>query len=139
MSFSLNLPNKQNPTNNNTEPNIKMNQKDEISNFQEARYVSASESCWRIYNFTTNSQNPHTVRLPVHLEDQQLITFNDDDKIEDIANKKEETQLTHYLKLNQTNADVRELFYHQMPQFYVWNKAKHMWTKRKQLASILIL
>ena len=73
-------------------------------------------------NFTTNSQNPHTERLPVHLEDHRLITFKDDDKIEDIANKKEETQLTHYLKLNETNADVRELFYHQIPQYYVWNK-----------------
>ena len=132
VSFSLNKPDKQVPTNIPTEPTVKKNEKDEIKNFQDARYVSASESCWRIFNFTTNSQNPHTVRLPVHLEDQQLIIFSDEDKLDDLANNRVETQLTHFLKLNETNEDVRELYYYQMPLHYVWNKKKNLWTKRKQ-------
>lgn len=49
-----------------------------------------------------------------------------------------DTPLTHYLKLNQTNEDVRDLYYYQMPQFYVWNKAKHIWTKRKQYDLIIL-
>ena len=49
--------------------------KDEIKNFKEARYVSASEGIWRIYNFDTNSQSQSTVSHPIHLENQQNIIF----------------------------------------------------------------
>ena len=29
--------------------------------------VSASEACWRIFEYNTNAQKPKTTRLPVHL------------------------------------------------------------------------
>ena len=41
-----------------------------------------------------------------------------------------DTPQTNFLKLNSTNEDVKELYYYQMPQFYVWNINQHKWTKR---------
>ena len=91
---------------------------DEISSFLEARYVSAAESCWRIFGFPNHSQYPATIRLPVHLENQHLITFKETDDLNTIVSKNENTHLTHYFKLNQTNIDVQNLFYFEMPEFF---------------------
>ena len=40
-------------------------QVDEISNFLDARYISASESCWRIFHFPLHDQFPSIQRLTV--------------------------------------------------------------------------
>ena len=111
-----------------TDP-IHINETDEIKRYLDVRYVSASEACWRIFNFDTNNQCPHTVRLPVHTENCQIITFDDGETCEDISNKNFDTPLTHYLKLNATNDDVREIYYYQMPLYYIWNQTKKSWTK----------
>ena len=68
-----------------------MRTKDEIAEFQEARFVSASEACHRIYQFKTHDQYPHTQRLPVHLENNQTITFNQNDNLPEILEKNHET------------------------------------------------
>ena len=111
---------------------IKKNDKDEINNYLNARYVSASEACWRIFNFDTNGQNPHTIRLPVHTENCQIVTFNAESSLNDIKINNSETPLTHYLKLNKTNTDVRDIFYYQMPLYYIWNSTKKLWTPRQK-------
>ncbi len=70
----------------------------------------------------------------MHLEDQQTVFFDESSNLKDlIDNKSHETQLTHYLKLNETNADVREIHYYQMPLFFTWNKQLRQWVPRKRL------
>jgi hypothetical protein len=48
---------------------------DEISEFQEGRFVSGVEGTWRIYEYPMNQRIPNVVRLEVHLEDQQTVFF----------------------------------------------------------------
>ena len=84
--------------------------KDEKTSFLEARYVSTAERCWRIFGSLNHSQYPATVRLPVHLKDQHLITHKEKDDLKTLS-KNENTQLTHYFKLNQTNIYVQNLLY----------------------------
>lgn len=120
-----------NNTNNNA-PKEDIHKNDEIHKFQEARYVSASESVWRIHNFNTNAQFPHTNRLQIHLENLQSIVFSETAELDTLLDKNIETQLTHYFKLNETDNTVKDLYYYQMPQYFVWNKKKHEWTKRKK-------
>ena len=111
---------------------IKKDETDEINNYLNAHYVSESEACWRIFNFDTNGQNPHTIRLPVHTENCQIVTFNAESSLNDIKINNSETPLTHYLKLNKTNTDVRDIFYYQMPLYYIWNSTKKLWTPRQK-------
>ena len=94
--------------------------------------MSASEACWRIFGYDTNSQAPHTIRLPIHLDGQQNVLFDDDDDLNNVLNKNQETQLTQYFKLNRTDPEVRDLLYYQMPLKYIWNKSSKKWTKRKR-------
>ncbi len=129
VTYSLEAPDK-NPQTNSTEASSNLKVNDEIKNYVDARYVSASEACWRTFNYNTNHQSPHTIRLPVHLEDEQNLYFNEKDDLSKIATKNNETPLTHYLELNKTNSDVRDLFYYQMPLKYIWNKKKKLWTPR---------
>ena len=134
VTFSLDNPTEPTPNiPSEIDQNITANKNlDEIKKYLDARYVSASEACWRIFQYDTNKQNPHTIRLPVHLEGQQNILFDDDGNLNEILEKNHETPLTQYLKMNETDPEARELYYYQMPISYIWNKAQKKWTKRKK-------
>jgi hypothetical protein len=49
---------------------------DEIKQYLDGRYVSASEAHWRISSFEMHGQTPAVTRLQVHLPGQQLVHFN---------------------------------------------------------------
>jgi hypothetical protein len=46
--------------------------KGEISQYQESIYISAAESCWRIFHFSLQNQYPNVYQLSVHLENEQI-------------------------------------------------------------------
>ena len=58
---------------------------DEIKNFQSARWISAPEAMWRIYSFDLNEMHPSVMPLPVYLENQQPVTFPDQQSGDDVA------------------------------------------------------
>ena len=116
-------------TNNENESNIQPN-RDEISKYMNARYVSASEGCWRIFDFSLHSQEPNTERLPIHLENHQSIVYSEELELATLIERNVETQLTQFLKLNSTNDEVKNLHYWEMPKFYRWHPDKKIWTRR---------
>ncbi len=59
---------------------------DEIKRFLDARYFSASECCWRIFDMSLHKQSPTVKRLSVHLNNKQMIYYNEKDNIQDILN-----------------------------------------------------
>lgn len=50
-------------------------QLDEVSNFVNCRYLSAPEAMWRLLEFKMHDRSHAVIRLPVHLPNQQSITF----------------------------------------------------------------
>ncbi len=50
---------------------------DEIQRFLDARYVSASEAVWRIFQFRLQHVFPSVVPLPVHLPSRQPVIFDE--------------------------------------------------------------
>ena len=70
--------------------------RNEIKEYLDARYIGSVESCWHMFEFPMHALYPTVYRLPVHLEDQQMVYYNPDDNPNDIleraANK--ETKLT---------------------------------------------
>jgi len=51
---------------------------DEIKEYTEARYLSASEAAWRIFGFHVYSRTPTCLRLPVHLDGDDYVFLNED-------------------------------------------------------------
>ena len=45
----------------------------EITHYVDARYVSASEACWRIFHYDLHTHSPAIQRLPVHLPGQEQV------------------------------------------------------------------
>ena len=60
---------------------------DEIKNFLDARYVSASEACWRLFSFPMHKEFPSCQRLDIHLENERLIYFDEDDNPHEVLSR----------------------------------------------------
>lgn len=49
---------------------------DEIQEYIQARYLSASEAAWRIFGFHVNQREPSVTALPVHLPGEDSLLFS---------------------------------------------------------------
>ena len=106
---------------------------DEIKNFVDARYVSAPEAMWRLLENKMHGISHHIIRLPVHLEQQQMIYFREGEERNALERAKEaDTQLTAWFKLNQKNEEARKHLYTEIPYHYTFNKSSTTWENRKQ-------
>ena len=103
---------------------------DEITEYQEGRYISPPEACWRIFGFKTNQMSHSVCRLPVHLPDQQVVTFQDDADLEGVLSSGAITKLTAFFQLCQNDDFARNLRYHEIPEHYTWQQASRSWRRR---------
>ncbi len=73
---------------------------DEIKKWADARYISAHEALWRIFDFPTNSLTHTVQRLSVHLPGEQNVTFTEKNMQSVVDNPKDST-LEAYFALNE--------------------------------------
>ena len=109
------------------------NSEDEIQNYLDLRYISAIEGVWHIYGFNMHGQDPSVMRLDYHLENQNTVTFLDDEQISTITEKNKLTKLTAWFKLNTDDSEANQYLYHEIPKFYIWKSQKQVWQKRRQV------
>ncbi len=66
-------------------------------------YVSASKTAWRIFKFDMHERFPAIERLQYGLTNQQMVLFNDDDDVQEMAARSaiSKTMLTEWFKTNQ--------------------------------------
>ena len=57
---------------------LRSSQVDEISDYQNARYISSNEAAWRILEFPIHERDPPVKQLAVHLENGQCVYFTED-------------------------------------------------------------
>ena len=57
---------------------LQSGQVDEISDYQNARYVSSNEAVWRILEFPIHERDPPVQQLAVHLENGQRVYFTEE-------------------------------------------------------------
>ncbi|XP_022895478.1 uncharacterized protein LOC111409696 [Olea europaea var. sylvestris] len=62
---------------------------DEILNYQTARWISAPEAIWRIFSFDLFDISPSIVSLQLHIENAQLVTYNETDDLSESPRKKQ--------------------------------------------------
>ncbi|GBC08228.1 hypothetical protein RclHR1_00080005 [Rhizophagus clarus] len=112
---------------------------DEIKMYLDARYVSASESIWRIFHYRLHNHNPNIQRLAVHLPNQQSVIFQDKDNLHNIVNRATAhmTTLTAWFQENQKNIAAHEYRYVDFPLYYTWNAFQCKWNHRKTATSAI--
>ena len=60
---------------------------DVIVNYLEARYVSATDSCYRLFAYELHGYLPHVMRLALHLEHHQPIVFTGDSDLQEVLHR----------------------------------------------------
>ncbi|CAF5054116.1 unnamed protein product [Rotaria sp. Silwood1] len=110
---------------------------DEIKAHLDARYVSAAEAAWRLFEFPLHDKSHAIIRLAVHLPNQQPVYFaegNEREAVERAATK--DTTLTAWFKLNAKNPDARQYLYHDIPQHFVIER-NGTWKHRLQGENVI--
>ena len=107
-------------------------QVDEIVNYLEARYVSVTESCCRVFAFELHANLPHVMRLALHLENQQSVVFSEHSDLENVLSRQKHTTLTGWFIANQRFPSSRDITYTTFPDKFVWEKTKREWKEREK-------
>jgi hypothetical protein len=106
----------------------------EIKKYFDYHYVSTSEAMWCIFKFDMHERLPVVERLQYHLPNQQMVLFNDDDDVHEVAARSaiSRTMLTKWFKTNQESKAAQSLTSDQFPQQWVWNQKLKRWTMHKR-------
>ena len=93
---------------------------DEIKMYLDARYVSSSESIWRIFHYKMHGRIPNVQRLAVHLPDHQTLTFSEGTDLSNVIehNITHKTTLTSWFQENVENSDAQNYKYIDFPSHY---------------------
>nr|CAD2197831.1 unnamed protein product [Meloidogyne enterolobii] len=105
---------------------------DEANNYLDARYLSPVEACWKIFKFPLQEKSHSVMRLPVHLENEHLIYFEEDDDNEKILKKCEsKSKLMAYFEFLKSSPTFPKCLYTEIPKYCVWNNKDNKWQLRK--------
>ncbi|MCH79500.1 ATP-dependent DNA helicase PIF1 [Trifolium medium] len=111
---------------------------DEIKQFYDCRYLSPSESIWRIFKFDIHSRWPAVQRLTFHLRSEQRILFKDGSNLQSVLsrNRDRNTMFLAWFEANRRYSAGRCLTYIQFPSKFVYDSDNRRWYPRKQGESI---
>ena len=108
---------------------------DEVSTFHAGRYYSPCEAIWRYNQYPLYQQSHHVERLPVHLSNQQNVTFSDISDFWETLQKPQTSRLLQWFKLNKDDVAARQLLYHDLLAHYTWDKERKRWQRPKKVAN----
>ncbi|XP_035233478.1 uncharacterized protein LOC118205293 [Stegodyphus dumicola] len=104
---------------------------DEIKCFLNARYVSAPEAVWRLFEKRMHSKSHSIIRLPVHLENLQPVYFAESEERNALQRAAEKnTMLTGWFELNRTVPEANRYLYAEIPKHFTWRN--HAWQTRER-------
>jgi hypothetical protein len=109
---------------------------DEIKQFLDCRYVSPSESCWRIFGFPIHGRKPAVERMFFHLIGENPVFWTDNQQVEEVLEKPSvtESMFTSWLETNAKYSLARKLTYGDfVSKFVNKKKNKELVTKKKRL------
>jgi hypothetical protein len=89
----------------------------EIKKYLDYCYVSTLEATWCIFKFDMHERFPAIERLQYHLPNQQMVLFDDDDDVQEMATRStiSRTMLTEWFKTNQKSEATQSLMFDQFP------------------------
>lgn len=123
--------------------------RDEVKEFVDGRYISASEAAWRLLGFEMAGISPNVVRLQVHQPGGTTVVIRPEDNPQDLAARAEISQLLLYFKFNKTISDAHTAAlatnpaaplpvalttcYQDAPRIATYDKGKKAWKMRKNV------
>ncbi|KAH7666932.1 DNA helicase protein [Dioscorea alata] len=93
-----------------------------IQNYLDCRYLSAHESCWRLFEFPFHHRELSVQRLLIHLPEEHNIYFSDKQFIPNIISIPgiETTMFTEWMATNKLDERGRSLLYTDFPTKFTW-------------------
>ena len=73
---------------------------DEVENYMNAHYISASEALWKVCGFPIHEKHPPVEKLPCHLLNQQQVLFEEHQAEQVLQLGLPVTKLTAYFSAN---------------------------------------
>ena len=110
------------------------NVQDEIRQYEDMRTVGATEAFWRLYKFDLHTRFPTVVSLDIHLEEEQLMFFEDNTNMEEEVERGPRfTHLTSFFLCNEQNkvGVNNELTYMNFPSRFAWKYKHRQWSLRR--------
>ena len=110
---------------------------DEIDAHLSGRLLSVSEAVHRLLELPLHKEFPPVQRLDIHLPRQNTMVFDPTADEEALMSQvfSSVSTLTAWFELNSVDTFAKELFYHEVPEHYVWLDNK--WQRRmKDSASV---
>lgn len=119
----------------------------EIKEYQDSRFISPIEACWRIFKFEMHGQTHVVERLPIHIENGHQVYFAEDlnngkfklinffnsaDEMREVLMNSNTSKLTAFFSKCATDEDARTLLYHEFPKKYTWIAKDKCWKKRER-------
>nr|XP_025680334.1 uncharacterized protein LOC112781559 [Arachis hypogaea] len=111
---------------------------DEIKQYYDCRYLSPSESMWRIFAYDIHHRWPAVQRLTFHLPNQQHVVFDDADITTHVylQNKNLLTMFTGWMMANRQFPEGKSLTYVEYPGKFVYCSNIREWKPRQRGFSI---
>ena len=106
--------------------------KDEIKSYVNGRYISGSESDWKIRQYPISYMYPSVQMLQFHLPEEQQIIFKEGDDLQQKARRAERTMLTEFFRLNRTDERANDLLYTDILKHYTWNDSSRCFKERER-------
>ncbi len=128
---------------------------DEVQNYLDGRYVSASKACHRLFTFDLHDMHPNVYCLAVHLLNEHTTYFPQGTTVGEAMMRNNSTTLTRWCDFNRkakfeymavatlarNNNDptppllaALTTLYPDYPEIAVWSKSKKAWHLRKKAA-----
>jgi hypothetical protein len=122
--------------------NIEINERidhDEIKTFLDARYVSAPEALWRLFEYQMHEQSHSVFRLAIHLPFNQAVYFRPGEEEQALDRAAQQnSHLTAWFNLNQLDENAHQYLYTEIPLHYVFDKSQKKWKVRQRGGSNMI-
>ena len=110
---------------------MELRSNDEIQAYIDARYVSAPESMWRLNEYPLSCNSHTVVRLDIHEENQQSVTWEGDAGVSPPVSGL--TKLQAWFLLNSVDSEANQYLYSEIPKHYRWEtkaNSPNVWMRR---------
>ena len=72
----------------------------EVQIYLDSQWIGACEAVWHFMEYELHVHKPNIVCLPVHEEGMHHMVFNEEDDVEDILRRNQQTKLTAYFEVS---------------------------------------